>query len=93
VTTSFIKATQIDPPRLVRKPSPYRRLFSSLLNFIDELEKSDPGRQIAIVIPSLVEKKWYHYFLHNQRAMLLKAALRLRGDHQVVVVTVPWYLS
>jgi amino acid transporter len=83
----------IDPPKLVRRPSPYRRLFSSLLDFINELEKSDPGRQVAIVIPSLVEKKWYHYFLHNQRAMLLKAALRLRGDHQVVVVTVPWYLS
>jgi hypothetical protein len=79
-------------PKLVKRPSPYRKLFSSLLDFIDELEKSEPGRQVAIVIPSLVESKWYHYLLHNQRAMLLKAALRLRADRNVVVVTVPWYL-
>jgi amino acid transporter len=83
----------IEAPKLVKRPSPYRRLFSSLLDFIDELEKSDPGRQVAIVIPSLVENKWYHYFLHNQRAMLLRAALRLRADRNVVVVTVPWYLN
>jgi hypothetical protein len=83
----------IEAPKLVKRPSPYRKLFSSLLDFIDELEKSDPGRQVAIVIPSLVENKWYHYFLHNQRAMLLRAALRLRADRQVVVVTVPWYLN
>lgn len=85
-------AAGIQAPKLVKRPSPYRRLFSSLLDFIEELEKADPGRQVAIVIPSLVENKWYHYFLHNQRAMLLRAALRLRGDRNVVVVTVPWYL-
>ena len=82
-----------EAPKLVRLPSPYRRLFSSLLDFIDELEKSDPGRQIAIVIPNLVENKWYHYFLHNQRAVLLRAALLLRADRNVVVVNVPWYLT
>jgi MFS family permease len=86
-------AAGIDPPQLMKRPSPYRKLFSSLLDFIDELEQSDPGRQIAIVIPSLVENKWYHYFLHNQRAILLRAALRLRADRNVVVVTVPWYLN
>jgi amino acid transporter len=87
-------ATQagVAPPRLVKRPSPYRKLFSSLLSFIDELEKTDPGRQIAIVIPNLVESKWYHYFLHNQRGVLLRAALRLRADRNLVVVTVPWYL-
>ena len=86
-------ARGLTPPKLVKRPSPYRRLFSSLLDFIDELEKSDPGRQVAIVIPSLVESKWYHYLLHNQRAMLLRAALRLRADRKVVVITVPWYLE
>jgi amino acid transporter len=82
----------VEAPKLIKRPSPYRKLFSSLLGFIDELEKADPGRQIAIVIPNLVENKWYHYFLHNQRGVLLRAALRLRADRNVVVVTVPWYL-
>jgi amino acid transporter len=83
----------VEPPKLVIRPSPYRKLFRSLLDFIDELEREDPKRQVAIVIPSLVENKWYHYFLHNQRAILLQAALRIRGDQRVVVVTVPWYLT
>jgi amino acid transporter len=82
-----------EAPTLVIRPSPYRKLFRSLLDFIDEIEKADPKRQVAIVIPSLVENKWYHYLLHNQRAMLLRAVLRIRGDQKVVVVTVPWYLS
>lgn len=86
-------AAGVEAPKLVRRPSPYRRLFSSFLGFIDEIKQSDPHRQIAIVIPSIVENKWYHYLLHNQRALLLRAALRIRGDRKIVVITVPWYLN
>jgi hypothetical protein len=79
-------------PALVTLPSPYRRLFGPLMEFIDQLEGRHPDRQIVVLIPSLIEGKWYHYFLHNQRALLLQASLRLRADPRVITVTVPWYL-
>jgi hypothetical protein len=46
-----------------------------------------------VIIPELVESKWYEYLLHNQRATGLKAALLLRGDQRVVVINVPWYVK
>ena len=80
-------------PRLMLLLSPYRRLFNPLLNFINQLKEEHPTRLIAVIIPELVEQKWYQYLLHNQRATGLKAALLLRGDSRVVVINVPWYLG
>ena len=86
------KATGRKAPQLVVLPSPYRQVFSPMLSFIDQIEKAHPRRQIAVLIPNLVEGRWYHYFLHNQRALLLQGMLRLRSDHKVIVISVPWYL-
>ena len=85
------KASGAVCPKLVKLQNPYRRLFGSLLDFITVLENQYPDRQIAVLIPGLVEKKWYHYFLHNQRAILLAGALRMRADSRVIVISVPWY--
>ena len=79
-------------PELICLNSPYRQVFSPLMKFIDEIEKSHPDRQLVVLIPNLVEMKWYHYFLHNQRALLLQGILRLRADRRIIVVSVPWYL-
>jgi amino acid transporter len=73
--------------------SPYRRLFQPLLTFLRETQKKKPERTIAVIIPELVEPRWYQYFLHNQRATLLKAALLLHGGSRVVVINVPWYIK
>ena len=87
-------AAGLTPPRLVIVSSPYRRLFHPLLDYIATLKTEIPDtRQIAVVIPELVETHWYEYLLHNQRATGLKAALLLRGDNRVVVINVPWYLG
>jgi hypothetical protein len=40
----------------------------------------------------LVEPRWDHYFLHNQRTELLSGLLLLKGDRRIVIVNVPWYL-
>jgi amino acid transporter len=79
-------------PKLVVVPSPYRQITGPILNYVLELEKKNPERQIAVLIPELVERRWYYYFLHNQRATVLKAMLYLRGTHQTIVVNVPWYI-
>ena len=56
------------------------------------MEIDHPDRQIAVIVPKLVERHWYHYLLHNQRAELLKALLRARGE-RIVLVNVPWHLK
>lgn len=80
------------PPRLIELPSPYRFVIYPILNYILELERTNPGRQIAVLIPELVERHWYHYFLHNQRAEWLRALLLAKGGQRIVLVSVPWHI-
>jgi amino acid transporter len=83
----------VPAPELVLLPNPYRKLFGSFMKFIDELEAKNPERRIAVVLPILGEFRWYHYFLHNERAVLLNASLFLRRDRRISVVTIPWFLD
>jgi hypothetical protein len=80
-------------PKLVVINSPYRYVLMPIVDYVLELHKKDPTRQIAVVIPELVERHWYYYFLHNQRAAALKALLYVKGNQQIAVVNVPWYLD
>jgi hypothetical protein len=80
-------------PRLLFLTSPYRLLVTPLLRYIHRIKSECPGRQIAVIIPELVQGRWYQYLLHNHRATLLKAALLFHGDGRTVVINVPWYLD
>jgi hypothetical protein len=68
-------------------------VITPILDYILELERSNPDRQIAVLIPELVERHWYHYFLHNQRAEWLRALLLAKGNQRIIVVNVPWHIS
>jgi hypothetical protein len=48
---------------------------------------------IAVIIPELVERHWWHYLLHNQQGELLKMYLLLHGVQRIVIINVPWYLT
>ena len=80
------------PPLNVVK-SPYRFVVNPIVDFILELEQKHPDRQIAVVVPELVEHHWYQYLLHNQRPKWLKALLLLKGSSHIVLITVPWRLT
>ncbi len=80
-------------PRLVVLRSEYRQVLNPLLDFLTELKEENPDRLIAVVVPELVEARWYHYLLHNHTASVLKALLLFRGGPQVVIVSTPWHLS
>ena len=73
--------------------SPYRLIITPILDYVLEVEAQNPGRQIAVIVPELVERHWYHYPLHNQRAELLKALLLLKGSRNIVLINVPWYIN
>ena len=83
----------LQEPVLAVIESPYRFVVTPILTFILNLERQNPGRIVAVVIPELVESRWYHYMLHNQRAYLLKTLLMMKGNGRIVVVNVPWYLE
>lgn len=80
-------------PRLTVLPSPYRYVITPILEYVSQLEAQHPDRQIAVLVPEMVERHWYHYPLHNQRAQWLKTLLLLRGNQRISVVSVPWYLN
>jgi amino acid transporter len=79
-------------PRLTVLKSPFRFVVQSILDHVLEVERKNPNRTIAVLLPELVERQWYQYFLHNQRARILAARLLLQGEHRIVIVNVPWYL-
>jgi amino acid transporter len=80
-------------PTLVTLESPYRLIIKPILDYVMEMETDNPDRQIAVIVPELVERHWYHYPLHNQRAELLKALLLVKGRRNIVLINVPWYIK
>jgi hypothetical protein len=80
-------------PRLVILENPFRYVSSPIVDYVLALEKKDPERQLAVLIPELVERHWYYYFLHNQRGAVMKTLLYLKGNQRIAVVNVPWYME
>ncbi len=80
-------------PTLVTLASPFRLVLHPIVDYVLKVEKENPERTIAVVIASMVERHWYHYFLHNQRAEILTALLLMGGDERINIINVPWYLK
>jgi amino acid transporter len=78
--------------KLVILTSPYRLVLTPIVDYVLEVQKQNPDRRIAVVIPELIESHWYHFFLQNKRAEILKAILLLKGNQKIILVNVPWYL-
>jgi amino acid transporter len=83
----------VPPPRLEFLNCPYREFLEPLLEFIGQVEKEFPARQVAVIIPELVTRRWWELLLHNRRASALRHALLKRDDRRLVVITVPWHLD
>ncbi len=88
-----IQAAGLPMPEVVIFKSPYRRVISPILDYIWKLERDHPDKSIAVLIPQLIESHWYYYFLHNQRATVLRTMLLLKGHNRIIIVNVPWYLE
>ena len=87
------RAAGAEPPKLIVLPSPYRFIIVPIVQYVLELAEKHPDRKIIVVIPELVEDRWYEYFLHNQRARLLEWTLLVRGNRRIFTVSSPYYLS
>jgi amino acid transporter len=76
---------------LIVLPSPYRSILGSLLDYIEELLQKNPDGWVTVVIPEILPARWWQNILHNQRALMLKAALLFR--ERVILTDVPFHLS
>jgi hypothetical protein len=82
----------LPPPKLDTLPSPYRFVVVPIVQYVLELSKKHPDSRIIVVIPELVEDRWYEYFLHNQRGRLLEWMLVVYGNERIFAVSAPYYL-
>jgi hypothetical protein len=84
------EAWAIGVPLLVVQ-SPYRSVIQPILRYIDRESRRSPNEMITVVIPEFITRRFWHRFLHNQTAIVLKAALMFR--RHVVVTTVRYHLG
>ncbi len=87
-----IRAQGLREPELVTLHSNIRLVINPLMDYILELEQQNPDRKITVLLPELVVRHWWEYFLHNQRVQMLKLLLLLKGKQRIIVVNIPWYL-
>ena len=87
------RAAGVPPPQLEICPSPYRQVLGPIIRTAVRESEQNPRRQIALVIPEIVETRWYNRALHNQRAAVLKAMLYLLANRNIIVISVPWYVE
>jgi len=83
----------LNPPALTVVESPYRFVIRPVLEYVLNLETRHPKRLIAVLIPELVERRWYYNLLHNHRSAVLKALLLFQGGQNITVINIPWYLA
>jgi Amino acid permease len=81
------------PPKLEIITSPYRFVITPIVDYVTELSRKNPDRQIAVLIPEVVEQHWYYHWLHNQRAAALKTYLYFKGNPQLLVINMPLYVQ
>jgi amino acid transporter len=82
-----------EPPQLTILPSPYRLVIVPVVKYVLQLSEKHPQRRIVVVIPQLVEDRWYEFFLHNQRGRLLAWALLVQGNQHIYALSSPCYLA
>jgi amino acid transporter len=76
---------------LVVLESPYRSIVRPLLDYIDRMERQGDSQYMTVVLPEFVPSHWWEHFLHNQTALLIKAALLFRPGK--ISVSVPYHLE
>jgi amino acid transporter len=76
---------------LIILPSPDRSLVEPILQYIDQVDTERENDLITVIVPELVESKWWHYFLHHQDGHLLRFALGLKRG--IIVTDIPYHLE
>ena len=76
---------------LVIVSSPYRSFLEPLLDYIEQVRQESPGGWVTVALAEVLPSRWWENLLHNQRALLIKAALLFK--FRVIVTDVPYHLG
>jgi hypothetical protein len=76
---------------LVILPSPYRSFLGPCLAYIEEVREKDPDGWVTVILPEVIPARWWQNLLHNQRALIIRAALLFTSG--VIVTAVPYHLE
>lgn len=78
-------------PRLILLHSPYRLVVTPTIDFVKQLAADHDQQRIVAVIPELVERRWFPWLLHTQRAEILKGRLLMEGRDRISALNIAWY--
>lgn len=84
---------QLPIPELVRLSSPYRLVVTPIVQYVNQLAADNPDRRVITVIPELMERRWFYWLLHTQRATILKTRILMECSDRVSVLNIPWHLK
>ena len=79
-------------PELVVLKSPFRFVVRPIVDYALSLQAEMPDRHITVLVPELIESRWYHYALHNNRPEAIRTLLLLADNKRITVATVPWHM-
>jgi hypothetical protein len=73
--------------------SEYRSMLAPILRLIEQAREREPHRPITVILPELVEGRWWGYLMHANRERRLRAQLLRHGGRNLAVSSVPWHLD
>lgn len=82
----------LKPPQLRFIRSEFRSIAAPLLRALEATDRETPDRPVVVILPELVEGRWWGYIMHTHRERRLRAQLLRYGGRNVIVTTVPWQL-
>lgn len=69
-----------------------RSMTAPLLRAIQALQSQSPDRPVTVILPGLVDGRWWGHLMHANRERRLRTRL-LHHAPNVVVASVPWQLQ
>jgi hypothetical protein len=76
--------------------SPFRSFIGPFLAYLDQVDaEAGDGQLASVVIPEFVPAHWWHNFLHNQTAWMLRITLlyrRYRLGTSRAIIDIPFHL-
>ena len=83
----------LKPPRLQFVGSEFRSVVAPLMRAIQDAQHHSPSRPVTVILPELVDGRWWGYLMHANRERLLRSRLLRYGGPHVTVSLVPWQLQ
>jgi hypothetical protein len=83
-------AQQLVPIELDVVEAPFRDLSIPLMREIRR-ETARPDTVVSVVMPELIVRRWWHFFLHNQSSLFIKRQLLF--EPRAILSSVPYVLE